>query len=119
MTVTVRCRFLELGRVHARLRVGPAPFAPKSDGPLRQQRTAQLPAIRKVEGNQMTVRQSRAHRPLGRDREPQRSSLLPLRWAVIMGLSAAVGIMVGTAEGLPFGVLASLITAGALHKIMK
>lgn len=36
-----------------------------------------------------------------------------------MGISAAVGIMVGTAESLPTGVLACLITAGGMHKIMS
>ncbi len=65
----------------------------------------------------MTVRQSCASRPLDRDRDPQKPALLPLRWAVIVALSAAVGIMLGTAESLPVGVLASLLTAGGLHKI--
>ncbi|NJP34805.1 hypothetical protein HCJ94_23180 [Micromonospora sp. HSS6-12] len=44
---------------------------------------------------------------------------LPLRWLIIMGISAAVGIMIGSAEGVPAGVLASVVTAGALHKIVK
>ncbi|SCF19399.1 hypothetical protein GA0074695_4217 [Micromonospora viridifaciens] len=67
----------------------------------------------------MTVDQSRDRRPLNRHQDLETHALLPLRWAVIMGLSAAVGIMVGTAESLPAGVLASLITAGGLHKIMN
>lgn len=66
----------------------------------------------------MTVGQRRAHRPPDESQEPRSPSPLPLRWVVIMALSAAIGIMVGTAESLPTGVLASLITAGGLHKIM-
>lgn len=89
------------------------------DGPLREQRTAQLPAIRQAEGNQMTVDERRDRRPLNRHDEPESHHRLPLRWAVIIGLSAAVGIMAGTAQSLPAGVLASLITAGGLNKVMN
>ncbi|WP_018829730.1 hypothetical protein [Salinispora tropica] len=67
----------------------------------------------------MTVKQSRDRRPPAQDPDPEKPALLPLRWAVIMGISAAVGIMVGTAESLPTGVLACLITAGGMHKIMS
>ncbi|KWV29808.1 hypothetical protein AWV63_26475 [Micromonospora rifamycinica] len=90
----------------------------KHDGPLREQRTAQLPAIRKAKGNKMTVRQRRAHRPPDEGQEHRTPSPLPLRWVVIMALSAAIGIMVGTTESLPAGMVASLITVGGLHKIM-
>ncbi len=44
---------------------------------------------------------------------------LPLRWVVIMGLGAAVGIIVGKAEGLPAGLIASLFAAGGLHKMVR
>lgn len=45
--------------------------------------------------------------------------LLPLRWAIILGLSTAVAMMTGAAEGVAFGVLAGLTTAGALHTLME
>ena len=48
----------------------------------------------------------------------KRPAALPIRWALIIGLSAAVGIVVGMAEGLPAGLLATLVAAGALHKIV-
>jgi hypothetical protein len=43
---------------------------------------------------------------------------LPLRWVVIIGLSGAVGILIGMAEGLPAGVLAALVAAGGLHQLV-
>lgn len=67
----------------------------------------------------MTVDQRRDRRPLNRDHEPKSPAPLPVRWAVIIGLSGAVGIMVGTADSVSAGVLASLITAGSLNAIMK
>jgi hypothetical protein len=54
---------------------------------------------------------------LPNDSGPDR--LLPLRWAVIAGLSTAVGVMIGEAAGLPYGVVAGLSTAATLHTIMK
>jgi hypothetical protein len=65
----------------------------------------------------MTVGQSHDRRPP--NQVPKRPAPLPLRWLVIMGLGAAVGITVGKAEGLPAGVLVSLFTAGGLHKIVS
>ncbi|WP_205801775.1 hypothetical protein [Micromonospora thermarum] len=67
----------------------------------------------------MTLEQSRNRRPPNRDGESGMPARLPLRWLIIMGISAAVGIMIGSAEGVPAGVLASVVTAGALHKIVK
>jgi len=46
-------------------------------------------------------------------------NLLPLRWAVIVGLSAAVAVMIGTAQGVAVGIVAGVFTAGTLHRFMK
>lgn len=66
----------------------------------------------------MTVRQRRTSRPPDEGQESHTPSPLPLRWVVILALSVAIGIMVGTTESLPTGMVASLIAAGGLHKIM-
>lgn len=108
-------------KISARQRPGRAGRAPSRNTTVRCANSGppSSPAIHKAQGNYMTVRQRRTPRPLDQDREPHPSNLLPLRWVVIMALSATVGVMVGTAEGLPAGILASLITAGGLHKIMN
>jgi hypothetical protein len=42
---------------------------------------------------------------------------LPLRWTVIIALSAAVGISFGTLYGWPIGIASSVLTAAVLHLI--
>lgn len=66
----------------------------------------------------MTLDRKRDRRPLHPNHQPEEPARLPVRWVVIVGLSAAVGIMVGTAKGLPAGVLASLVVAGVLNKMV-
>ncbi len=44
---------------------------------------------------------------------------LPLRWVVILGLSAATVVLIGAAEGVAVGMVAGVLTAGTLHKLME
>ena len=67
----------------------------------------------------MRLEESREHRPARRAGDRVGPAGLDLRWLVILGISTEVGILVGSVQGVPAGVLAALITAGALHKIVK
>ncbi|PSK68019.1 hypothetical protein B0E53_00094 [Micromonospora sp. MH33] len=67
----------------------------------------------------MTVEQNPDRRPHTQDHGPQEAELLPVRWVVIIGLSAAVGIIVGAAQGVAAGVLAGIIAAGGINKLIK
>ena len=67
----------------------------------------------------MTVDQSPGSRPSSRQRRLSDPGRLPLRWAVILGLSLGVGLLVGAAESLAAGVVAGIVALGALHKILR
>jgi hypothetical protein len=88
--------------------------------PLLQQRTAEiLASSTRPKGTTVTLKQSDDRRAPSDDHNLNGANLLPHRWAIIVGLSTAVAMTVGAAEGAPSGMLAGLTTAGILHMIMK
>lgn len=51
------------------------------------------------------------------DRRPD--PRLPLRWALILSISGACGVMVGTLEGPPAGLLTFLTALGLLYRVVR
>lgn len=65
----------------------------------------------------MSVGQSPSNGPDPHEEQPD--TRLSLRWTLILTISAACGIVVGTMEGLPAGILAFLTALGLLTQIVR
>jgi hypothetical protein len=66
----------------------------------------------------MSVEQVARPRSRGRparDPDPR----LPIKWAVILALSTGCGLLIGSAEGIGAGLLASLGTLGLLYRVVR
>lgn len=63
-----------------------------------------------------------SHLPVRRERRTQKrqpDQRLSVRWTVIIGLSTACGVLVGSAEGPAAGIVAALTAAGLLDQIVR
>ena len=66
----------------------------------------------------MTLDQRRDSRPRRNQRCPSIPRRLPLRWAVILGLCTALGLVVGATAGLAAGLVAAVFALGTLHAVV-
>lgn len=51
--------------------------------------------------------------------QPRPDPRLPVRWAVILGASALIGLFVRQSEGTPSGIMAFMIAVGLLYRILR